>query len=115
MPVQNAVEIPAEVLDYLRLHHIITLGTASFTGMPHAATIAYTSDANGIYFSMQPEEMTLRNIQANHVVPELRRADCHGRPQPPRAGDDDGPPAPARLSCRLATGCARRRSCPRRS
>ena len=38
---RGGVDIPPEVLDYLELHHIITLGTCSFTGMPHAATIAY--------------------------------------------------------------------------
>jgi hypothetical protein len=66
MPVQSAVEIPKAVLDYLRVHHIITIGTASFTGMPHAATIAYVSDEAGLYFSMQSEELTVRNIDANH-------------------------------------------------
>ncbi len=34
MPGQSTVEMPPEVLSYLDLHHIITLGTASFTGMP---------------------------------------------------------------------------------
>ncbi len=57
--------IPQQVLDYLQLHHIITIGTASFTGMPHAATIAYASDPSGVYFSMQPDELTLSNIAAN--------------------------------------------------
>jgi nitroimidazol reductase NimA-like FMN-containing flavoprotein (pyridoxamine 5'-phosphate oxidase superfamily) len=66
MPVQTTVEIPKPVLDYLRVHHVVTIGTASFTGMPHAATTAYVSDQEGLYFSMQPEELTLRNIDANH-------------------------------------------------
>ena len=38
MPGQKTVEMPPEVLNSLDLHHVITLGTASFTGMPHAAT-----------------------------------------------------------------------------
>lgn len=62
----QAIQIPAAVLDYLNAHHIITIGTASFTGMPHAATIGYASDPGGIYFSMRPEELTVRNIDANH-------------------------------------------------
>jgi hypothetical protein len=65
MPGQKTVEIPNDVLSYLDLHHIITLGTASFTGMPHAATIAYVSDADGVFFSMTEEELTLKNIKAN--------------------------------------------------
>jgi hypothetical protein len=66
MATDSAVEIPQQVLEYLRGHHIVTIGTASFTGMPHAATAAYVTDASGIYFAMQPEELTLRNISANH-------------------------------------------------
>ena len=62
---QTAVQIPSEVLSYLDLHHVITLGTASFTGMPHAATIAYVSDPAGVFFSMHPDELTVRNIAAN--------------------------------------------------
>jgi hypothetical protein len=60
------VAIADQVLAYLRQHHIITLGTASFTGMPHAATIAYASDASGLYFSMPPDQLTVVNIDANH-------------------------------------------------
>jgi hypothetical protein len=57
--------MPPEVLSYLDLHHVITLGTASFTGMPHAATIAYVSDPSGVYFAMPENELTLKNIAAN--------------------------------------------------
>jgi nitroimidazol reductase NimA-like FMN-containing flavoprotein (pyridoxamine 5'-phosphate oxidase superfamily) len=66
MQPQQAIEIPSQVIDYLRLHHIITLGTSSFTGMPHAATTAYVSSESGVYFSMRPEEITIRNIADNH-------------------------------------------------
>jgi hypothetical protein len=66
MQTYQAIEIPAQVLEYLRGHHVITLGTASFTGVPHAATIAYASDRSGIFFSMPSEELTLSNIGANH-------------------------------------------------
>ncbi len=65
MPGQKTVEMPPEVLNYLDLHHVITLGTASFTGMPHAATIAYASDQQGVYFAMPESEITLKNIAAN--------------------------------------------------
>ena len=33
--------------------------------MPHAATIAYASNGDGVYFSMPEDELTLRNIGAN--------------------------------------------------
>jgi len=61
----QSIEMPVEVLSYLDLHHIITLGTASFTGMPHAATIAYVSDPSGVYFAMPQDELTLKNVAAN--------------------------------------------------
>src|SRR6202035_3010063 len=66
MPTEQAIEIPSQVLGYLDLHHIITIATSSFTGMPHAATTAYVSSGRGLFFSMQDAEVTLRNIDANH-------------------------------------------------
>ncbi|MBV8560366.1 MAG: cyclic nucleotide-binding domain-containing protein [Acidimicrobiia bacterium] len=68
MQTQPGVDVPQQVLDYLQLHHVITIATASFTGMPHAATTAYVSDGSGLYFSMQPDELTVRNIDANHFA-----------------------------------------------
>jgi nitroimidazol reductase NimA-like FMN-containing flavoprotein (pyridoxamine 5'-phosphate oxidase superfamily) len=66
MATQQAIEIPGQVVSYLRLHHILTLGTSSFTGMPHAATTAYASGPTAVYFSMPPDQLTIRNIEANH-------------------------------------------------
>jgi hypothetical protein len=66
MPTEQAIEIPHQILAYLDLHHIITVATSSFTGMPHAATTAYVSSARGLYFAMPAGEPTLRNIDANH-------------------------------------------------
>jgi len=66
--IQQGIEIPQQVLDYLQLHHIITIATGSFTGMPHAATTAYASDGTGVYFSMPREEVTVRNVEANHYA-----------------------------------------------
>jgi hypothetical protein len=63
---EQAIQIPAQVASYLRVHHIITIGTASITGMPHAATIAYASGDAGVYFSMRPDELTVKNVAANH-------------------------------------------------
>jgi hypothetical protein len=64
----QAIEIPPTVQSYLDLHHIITIGTSSFTGMPHAATTAYVSNVRGLYFTMRREELTVRNIEANHFA-----------------------------------------------
>ncbi|HVM64903.1 MAG TPA: pyridoxamine 5'-phosphate oxidase family protein, partial [Acidimicrobiales bacterium] len=66
MPTEQAIQIPAQVASYLLLHHIITIGTASITGMPHAATTAYASGEAGVYFSMRPDELTVKNVAANH-------------------------------------------------
>jgi len=61
-------KIPPEAHDYLSMHHIITLGTSSFTGMPHAATVAYANDNDRLFFSMAASELTLANVNANHWV-----------------------------------------------
>src|SRR5262245_33424892 len=60
--------IQREVIDYLDLHHVITLSTASFTGMPHAATVVFGSDEQQLYF-FSPDDSTLsRNIRDNRHV-----------------------------------------------
>jgi hypothetical protein len=68
VPTQHAIEIPANVLSYLDLHHIITIGTSSFTGLPHAATTGYVSHRRGIYFAMRNDDQTLGNVQANQYA-----------------------------------------------
>jgi nitroimidazol reductase NimA-like FMN-containing flavoprotein (pyridoxamine 5'-phosphate oxidase superfamily) len=68
MATRQAIEIPEQVISYLRLHHILTLGTSSFTGMPHAATTAYANGTSAVYFSMHPDQLTIRNIEANHFA-----------------------------------------------
>ena len=60
--------IPVEVLEFLRLHHIITLGTSSFTGMPHANTVAYANDFSEIYFVTLDGTQVVRNINDNRYV-----------------------------------------------
>jgi hypothetical protein len=60
--------IPNEVVDYLGLHHVITLGTSSFTGMPHADTVVYGSDATNIYFYADLNSSLARNIKDSHYV-----------------------------------------------
>ena len=60
--------LPAEVTEHLRRHHVITLSTTSFTGMPHADTVVYVSDANGIFFFAGEGTQMLRNIKASRWV-----------------------------------------------
>jgi hypothetical protein len=42
--------IPKEVMEHLHRHHVVTLSTTSFTGMPHADTVVYMSDSRSIFF-----------------------------------------------------------------
>src|SRR5262245_16105987 len=60
--------IPVDVVEYLRLHHVITLGTSSFTGMPHADTVIYANDEQHVYFFAMPKSSLARNIADNHYV-----------------------------------------------
>jgi hypothetical protein len=59
---------PTEVTEYLRLHHIITLSTASFTGLPHADTVTYASDETSLYFGAPPGTTIVHNIRDNRYV-----------------------------------------------
>ena len=60
--------IPAEVGTYLGLHHIITLSTSSFTGMPHADTVTFASDVLHLYFFGMDDSVLARNIRDNRNV-----------------------------------------------
>jgi uncharacterized protein YhbP (UPF0306 family) len=60
--------IPGEVVEYLRHHHVITLSTSSFTGIPHADTVIYVNDARSISFFVVERTKMLSNIKDNKVV-----------------------------------------------
>jgi hypothetical protein len=60
--------MPAEVMQHLRRHHVITLSTASVTGMPHADTVAYASDADSIFFFAGEGTQLLRNLKVSRWV-----------------------------------------------
>jgi hypothetical protein len=62
------VRFPAEVDDYLQLHHIITVSTASFTGMPHASTVAYANDGSMVFFGVVGETALTRNVADNRYI-----------------------------------------------
>ena len=60
--------MPPEVVDYLALHHVITLSTSSFTGMPHADTVVYANDERGFFFYTDPTTQMGRNIKDSRHV-----------------------------------------------
>ena len=60
--------IPPEVVEHLRRHHVITVSTSSFTGMPHADTVVYASDARSIFFCVGEGTQMLRNIKDSRHV-----------------------------------------------
>src|SRR5271165_4295411 len=60
--------IPAEVTEYLRRHHVITLSTASFTGMPHADTVVYMNDPHSIFFFAGAGTQMLRNLKDSRYI-----------------------------------------------
>jgi uncharacterized protein YhbP (UPF0306 family) len=60
--------IPGEVIEHLDRHHVITLSTSSFTGMPHADTVVYTNDATCIFFFVGEGTQLLRNINDSRYV-----------------------------------------------
>ena len=61
-------DIPVEVVEYLHRHHVITLSTSSFTGMPHADTVVYMNDSHGIYFFVGEGTQMLRNIRDSRHI-----------------------------------------------
>ena len=55
-------------MDYLGLHHVITVSTPSFTGMPHADTVIYVNDDLNIYFYVLDGSTLARNIRDSKYV-----------------------------------------------
>ena len=62
----EAKPFPVDVVEYLRLHHVVTLGTSSFTGMPHADTVIFLNDEWRLYFFALEDSTLLRNTRASH-------------------------------------------------
>ena len=61
-------KFPTDVAEYLNLHHVITLGTSSFTGMPHADTVVYASDDWRLYFFGLDGATIARNVMASKYI-----------------------------------------------
>jgi Pyridoxamine 5'-phosphate oxidase len=60
--------IPADVVGYLHRHHVMTRSTSSFTGMPHADTVVYSSDAHRPFFFAGDGTQMLRNLKDSRHV-----------------------------------------------
>jgi nitroimidazol reductase NimA-like FMN-containing flavoprotein (pyridoxamine 5'-phosphate oxidase superfamily) len=60
--------IPPEVVEYLGLHHVLTLSTSSFTGMPHADTVVFCNDTQQLYFFLIEGTPVMRNIADSPYV-----------------------------------------------
>ena len=60
--------MPGEVIEHLGRHHVITLSTSSFTGMPHADTVVYVNNADSIFFFAGEGTQMLRNVKDSRHV-----------------------------------------------
>jgi uncharacterized protein YhbP (UPF0306 family) len=56
------------VLDYLSSHSLLTLATASKSGIPHATPAFYANDGVTIYFSVATDSTTAQNLSENPVA-----------------------------------------------
>ncbi len=62
------VQLSAEVLDYLREQHTLTLATASSDGVPRANTFLFVNDGRILYFWTRPNSASARNIRERSNV-----------------------------------------------
>lgn len=62
------VDVPPQILDFLRGHTTLTLATASPTGVPRATTLRYANDGVTVYVWMRSESWTARQIQQNPLI-----------------------------------------------
>jgi uncharacterized protein YhbP (UPF0306 family) len=67
-PARVTQGMPGEVIEHLQRHHVITVSTSSFTGMPHADTVIYMNDANCIFFCAVDGTQMMRNIKDSRYV-----------------------------------------------
>lgn len=65
---RTTVDVPPQVIDYLRNHQTLTLATASPAGVPRASTFLYVSDGPTLYFWSRATTMTARQVAQNPTV-----------------------------------------------
>jgi CRP-like cAMP-binding protein len=67
-PGGHVSELGADAVNYLAGQRILTLATASGRGLPHAAMFCYVNDKWTFYVWTHPDNLTIRNIDANPAV-----------------------------------------------
>jgi nitroimidazol reductase NimA-like FMN-containing flavoprotein (pyridoxamine 5'-phosphate oxidase superfamily) len=60
--------VPAHVLEFLGHHSVMTVATASSTGVPHAATMMYVNDGPTLYFCTRPDTTTAAHVEQNPLI-----------------------------------------------
>jgi uncharacterized protein YhbP (UPF0306 family) len=55
-------DVPAEVLDYVKEQHTLTLATTSSDGVPRASTYLYVTDGSRLFFWTRLTSSSARNI-----------------------------------------------------
>ena len=64
----SAIDVPSEVLQYLRDQKTLTLATASPGAVPRAVTLVYVNDGATLFVWTRPDTITARHIQQNSLV-----------------------------------------------
>jgi CRP-like cAMP-binding protein len=64
----SKIDLPPQVLEYMRGQKTLTLATASPVAVPHAATLVYVDDGPSLYVWTGPESTTATQIRQNPVV-----------------------------------------------
>ena len=62
------LEVPGNVLEFMRAQHTLTLATASPSGIPRARTFLYVNEGPRIYFWSRATTSTARQLQQNPLV-----------------------------------------------
>jgi uncharacterized protein YhbP (UPF0306 family) len=66
--VSSSRTMPDEVVEYLARHHVVTISTSSFTGLPHADTVIYANDGRSFFFYVAEGTEMMRNIKDSRHV-----------------------------------------------
>ena len=64
----STLDVPENVLEFMRAQQTLTLATASPTGIPRATTFLYVNDGPAIYFWSRATTSTARQLHQNPLV-----------------------------------------------
>jgi uncharacterized protein YhbP (UPF0306 family) len=72
---QPTVDVSDAARSFLQEQTVLTLATASSTGIPHATDLFYVTDDLDVFFWLRPDTVTARHIDENpHVAFSIRDA-----------------------------------------